>query len=113
LTIDEVDAITGPAIGRPPRSATFRLGDIVGVDLMAQMGKKNPYRSLEKTNPQLGRVPLGPISSKKWFKRGWWGEKKGKGRDKAFTSRVKTDKGGAKIPHVGLTRTMEYRSTGK
>ena len=38
LSIDEVDALTGPAIGRP-KSATFRLGDIVGVDLMAQMGR--------------------------------------------------------------------------
>src|SRR5215204_4663027 len=37
LSIDEVDAITGPAIGRP-KSATFRLGDIVGVDLLAQVG---------------------------------------------------------------------------
>jgi len=38
LTIDEVDAITGPIIGRP-KSATFRLGDIVGIDLMVQMGR--------------------------------------------------------------------------
>ena len=33
LSIDEVDALTGPVIGRP-KSATFRLGDMVGVDLM-------------------------------------------------------------------------------
>src|SRR5207244_4356551 len=31
LTIDEVDAITGRAMGRP-KSATFRLCDIVGID---------------------------------------------------------------------------------
>src|SRR3989442_5106589 len=50
LTIDEGDAITGPAIGRP-KSATFRLGDIVGVDLMAQMGKN--LTGVLKDDPQL------------------------------------------------------------
>ncbi|MBA3889083.1 MAG: 3-hydroxyacyl-CoA dehydrogenase/enoyl-CoA hydratase family protein [Gemmatimonadaceae bacterium] len=33
LTIDEVDALTGPAIGRP-KSATFRTGDITGIDVL-------------------------------------------------------------------------------
>jgi 3-hydroxyacyl-CoA dehydrogenase len=33
LTIDEVDALTGPFIGRP-RSATFRTGDISGLDVL-------------------------------------------------------------------------------
>ncbi len=32
LTVDEVDAITGPALGRP-RSASFRLQDLVGIDV--------------------------------------------------------------------------------
>ena len=33
LSIEEVDAITGPLIGRP-KSASFRLNDIVGLDIM-------------------------------------------------------------------------------
>jgi 3-hydroxyacyl-CoA dehydrogenase len=33
LTIDEVDALTGPFIGRP-KSATFRTGDISGIDVL-------------------------------------------------------------------------------
>jgi 3-hydroxyacyl-CoA dehydrogenase len=33
LTIDEVDALTGPLIGRP-KSATFRTGDISGIDVL-------------------------------------------------------------------------------
>lgn len=36
LTIDEVDALTGPLIGRPA-SATFRTGDIVGIDVLAHV----------------------------------------------------------------------------
>ena len=51
LSIDEVDAITGPAIGRP-KSATFRLGDMVGVDLMAQMGRN--LREMLKHDPLIG-----------------------------------------------------------
>jgi len=31
LSIDEVDALTGPIIGRP-KSATFRTADVVGID---------------------------------------------------------------------------------
>jgi 3-hydroxyacyl-CoA dehydrogenase len=36
LTIDEVDALTGPFIGRP-RSATFRTADISGLDVLAHV----------------------------------------------------------------------------
>lgn len=35
-TVEEVDALTGPLLGRP-RSATFRLNDIVGVDVWLQI----------------------------------------------------------------------------
>jgi 3-hydroxyacyl-CoA dehydrogenase len=37
-TVDEVDAITGPLIGRP-KTATFRLMDLVGVDIWDHVGK--------------------------------------------------------------------------
>ncbi|MDT8449040.1 MAG: 3-hydroxyacyl-CoA dehydrogenase NAD-binding domain-containing protein [Wenzhouxiangellaceae bacterium] len=36
LGFDTVDALTGPAIGRP-KSATFRLADVVGLDTMANV----------------------------------------------------------------------------
>ncbi len=36
FTIDEVDALTGPAIGRP-KSATFRTADIAGIDILAKV----------------------------------------------------------------------------
>jgi 3-hydroxyacyl-CoA dehydrogenase len=36
MTIEEVDALTGPLIGNP-RSATFRLADIVGLDVMTSV----------------------------------------------------------------------------
>lgn len=57
-SIAEVDAITGPLIGRP-KTATFRLLDLVGLDVMAHVNKnlyeaipQDPYREVllpEKT----------------------------------------------------------------
>jgi len=38
LTIDEVDALTGPIIGRP-KSATFRTADVVGIDTLVKVAK--------------------------------------------------------------------------
>ena len=38
LTIDEVDALTGPVIGRP-KSATFRTADVVGIDTLVKVAK--------------------------------------------------------------------------
>jgi 3-hydroxyacyl-CoA dehydrogenase len=38
LTIDEVDAITGPLLGRA-KSATFRTADITGLDVLQHVSK--------------------------------------------------------------------------
>jgi 3-hydroxyacyl-CoA dehydrogenase len=38
LTVDEVDALTGPVIGRP-KSATFRTADVVGIDTLVKVAK--------------------------------------------------------------------------
>ena len=38
LSIDEVDALTGPIIGRP-KSATFRTADVVGIDTLIKVAK--------------------------------------------------------------------------
>ena len=99
LSIDEVDALTGPVIGRP-KSATFRLGDIVGIDLMAQMGRN--LRGLLQHDPQIS-VFREVAFIEDMVKRGWWGEKKGQG----FYQRVKTDKG-REILTLDY-KTMEYR----
>ena len=99
LTIDEVDAITGPAIGRP-KSATFRLGDIVGIDLMDQMN-----RNLQGLLKRAEEVKLfrQPEFISEMVRRGWWGEKKGQG----FYKRVKTEKG-REIQTLDY-KTLEYR----
>ena len=46
LGFDVVDALTGPAIGRP-KSATYRTADVVGLDTMAHV-----IRTMDETLPQ-------------------------------------------------------------
>ena len=63
-TIEEIDAITGPALGRP-KSATFRTMDIAGLDVLAHVAK-----NLNQPVPPLIRSLV---------ERGWVGEKAGQG----------------------------------
>lgn len=95
LSIDDVDAILGPASGRP-KSAMFRLGDIVGIDLMAQMNRN--LQGLLK-DPEEVALFRQPEFIDEMVKRGWWGEKKGQG----FYQRIKTDQGREIL-------TLDYKS---
>ena len=75
FTIDEVDAITGPPIGRP-RSATFRLGDLVGIDILVDMAN-NLFTALpDDERRQIFRVPEFVLQM---VERNWLGDKKGQG----------------------------------
>ncbi len=99
LGLDEVDGITGRTMGRPA-SATYRLGDIVGVDLMVQVGQN--FSEQLKGDDVIARYPL-PDYIVEMVKRGWWGEKKGQG----FYKRVKTEKG-REILTLDY-KTLDYR----
>jgi 3-hydroxyacyl-CoA dehydrogenase len=46
LTIEEVDVLTGTAVGWP-RTGTFRLADLVGIDVLAHVAKNFPQAGLE------------------------------------------------------------------
>lgn len=86
LTIAEVDSWTGPLIGRP-KSATFRLADVIGIDVVAHIGK-NLLESLPNDD---GRSCFEqPDFVVQMLERGWTGQKSGTG----FYRKVKTDKGG-------------------
>jgi len=99
MTVEEVDACTGPAIGWP-NSATFRTLDIVGLDVLVHV-----IRNLYETAPNdesrdLFRVP--PLMEE-MMRRGWLGEKTGSG----FYKRVK-GAGEAEILTLDWQK-MEYR----
>src|SRR5579863_9799174 len=74
-TVEEVDALTGPLIGLP-KSATFRLLDIVGLDVAGFVGE-NLYRALPGDSWR-DRYLL-PDFHQQMLKRGWLGEKSGQG----------------------------------
>jgi 3-hydroxyacyl-CoA dehydrogenase len=99
VTVEEVDACTGPAIGQP-KSATFRTADIVGLDVLAHV-VRNIYENIpEDESRAMYRVP-GFVEE--MMKRGWLGEKAGNG----FYKRVKKD-GDSEILTLDLQK-MEYR----
>ncbi len=75
LEIDEVDELTGPTLGRP-RTATFRTGDLVGIDTALHVAE-NAYRNLP--NDEEREIYRPPVFLTEMVKRGWLGEKSGGG----------------------------------
>ncbi len=75
MTIEEVDACTGPAIGWP-KSATFRTADLVGLDVLAHVVRNIYDNAPEDEARELYRVPA-LIDA--MMQRGWMGEKTGSG----------------------------------
>lgn len=85
FTIDEIDAVTGPIIGRP-KSATFRTLDLAGVDIAAKVAADLATR-LSETEGRDAYTP--PALLTRMIERGLLGDKAGRG----FYQRVKGDDG--------------------
>jgi 3-hydroxyacyl-CoA dehydrogenase len=70
LSVEEVDALTGPAVGWP-KSATFRTIDLVGLDILSHV-----VRNMEKTGLEEGphAAPL-PHFVEQMMERKWLGDK--------------------------------------
>jgi 3-hydroxyacyl-CoA dehydrogenase len=98
-TVEEVDAITGRPMGRP-KSATFRTGDIVGLDTLYHVAT-NVYESLP--TPEAKKAFETPPILEELMKRKWLGEKTGQG----FYKKVKRPDGSSEILALDL-KTMEY-----
>ena len=75
VTIEETDAITGPAIGRP-KSATFRTMDIAGVDVIAHVA--NNLRERLSDDDERAHFEL-PDFVGQMIARGMTGAKAGRG----------------------------------
>ena len=99
MTIEEVDACTGPAIGQP-KSATFRTADIVGLDVLLHV-VKNIYETVP--NDESREIYKPPAFLEEMVRRGWLGDKTGQG----FYKKVK-GAGEKEILSLDLN-TMEYR----
>src|SRR5215831_11547186 len=103
LTIEEVDALTGPLIGLP-KSASFRLIDIIGVDVWVHV--LNNLREAAPNDPARDLYQVPPVMQA-LMDRGWLGEKSGQG----FYKRV--GKGAEKEIWALDRKTIEYHPARK
>ena len=98
MTVEEIDACTGPAVGWP-KSATFRTADLVGLDVLTHV-VKNIYETAPNDESRE-RYKVPPLLEE-MTKRGWLGDKTGQGFYK------KTKEGPREILTLDV-KTMEYR----
>jgi len=104
LTVEEVDKLTGPVLGRP-KSATFRTCDVVGLDTLVHVAnglKANCPNDEEKALFEL------PSYVSKMVENGWLGSKTNQG----FYKKVKNEKGKSEILTLDLN-TLGYRPAQK
>src|SRR5436190_2004352 len=100
LSIDEVDALTGPIIGRP-KSATFRTADVVGIDTLVKVAKGVYYNCLNDEQRQVFQIPSW---LNKVVENNWLGDKTGQG----FFKKTKGAGGEKEILTLDL-KTLEYK----
>ncbi|MBF9255227.1 enoyl-CoA hydratase/isomerase family protein [Pontibacter sp. 172403-2] len=99
LSIDEVDRITGPMVGRP-KSATFRTLDVVGLDTTVNVANGLYQAGEQDESRELFKIPnyVQQMVENKWL-----GDKTGQG----FYKKTKDAKGKTEILTLDLN-TMEY-----
>lgn len=104
LTVEEVDKLTGPVIGRP-KSATFRTCDVVGLDTLVHVanGVKDNC-----PNDEANATFEIPSYINKMVENNWLGSKTKQG----FYKKVKTDDGKSEIHALNLS-TLEYAPSQK
>jgi 3-hydroxyacyl-CoA dehydrogenase len=103
-TVEEVDAITGPAVGNP-KTATFRLMDLVGIDIWDHVGK-NLAPAIPHDEQALRYLKSVRVNHliETLVERGALGTKTKQG----FYKEVRTDDGGKEFWALDL-QTLEYK----
>lgn len=99
LSVEVVDALTGPILGRP-KSATARTADVTGIDVLYYVAQGLGSTTNEDFTP--------PAILTKLMEKKWLGEKSGQGLYK----RVKDAKGRSEIHALNL-QTLEYAPAAK
>ena len=101
LTIEEVDKLTGPVIGRP-KSATFRTVDVVGLDTLVHVANGIYENCKEDEELEVFKLPkfINTLMENNWL-----GSKSGQG----FYKKIKGENGKNRILGLDL-ETLEYRS---
>lgn len=104
LTVEEVDKLTGPVIGRP-KSATFRTVDVVGLDTLVHVAN-GLYENVP--NDEAHDLFKLPDFIQKMMDNNWLGSKTNQG----FYKKVVDEKGRSAIHGLDLN-TLEYRPSEK
>jgi len=104
LTVDEVDKLTGPVLGRP-KSATFRTCDVVGLDTLVHVAK-GVYDNCP--NDEAREQFNLPGYVQKMYESKWWGDKTKQG----FFKKIKGADGKSEILTLDL-KTLEYKPKSK
>ncbi len=102
LTIEEVDALTGSPLGWP-RTGTFRLGDLVGVDVLAHVAK-NFEGQASRIKDERTDVTLAPFITQMLEKK-MLGDKVGGG----FYKKAGKDEQGRDLRHVLDWQSLDYK----
>ena len=112
LTIEEVDKLTGPVIGRP-KSATFRTVDVVGLDTLVHVANGIYDNCPDDEAHELFKLP---DFINIMMENNWLGSKTGQGFYKKEGKIIKAldletleyrDKKRAKFPTLELTKTID------
>jgi 3-hydroxyacyl-CoA dehydrogenase len=102
LTIEEVDALTGQAVGWP-RSATFRTIDLVGLDILGHVVANMAKAEAENASPAL------PDFFRQMLERKWLGDKTGGGFYKKNAGRAPSPAEAGQDDRLALDwKTLEY-----
>jgi 3-hydroxyacyl-CoA dehydrogenase len=110
LTIEEVDKLTGPVIGRP-KSATFRTVDVVGLDTLVHVANGIYENCPNDEKHDLFQLP---DFIKKMMENNWLGSKTGQGFYKKIPSPALPKGEGVKFEILTLDlNTLEYRAAKK
>ncbi len=101
LTIEEVDKLTGPVIGRP-KSATFRTVDVVGLDTLVHVANGIADNCPDDERHELFKLPdfINTMMENKWL---------GSKTKQGFYKKNVTSEGKKEILSLDLD-TLEYRA---
>ena len=114
LSVEEVDALTGTAVGWP-KTGTFRLGDMVGLDILGHV-VRNGAVNIKDERSELTLPPFfNEMLNRKWLgdktKGGFYKKQKGPDGEKRFTLDWKTleyrEQQRPKFPALEMAKQIE------
>jgi len=103
-TVEEIDALTGPLLGRP-KTGTFRLNDVVGIDIMAMVGENLYDLVPDDKDREILRGELGSTIMQAMVNHNLLGNKTGQG----FYKTIVDEKGKKSFLGLDLQAALQGR----